>query len=216
MYHYITYFEIASFIAALAAWGIIKKSKYMRLFPVLLFVVVSVESYETFFEPSGNLNNAWLYNIQVPLQYLFYIAILYYAINNKLYRKIIFASAVVLIIVTVITEKYVERQAGFNSWSYSFGSTIVIAGILIKFYEMLKNTTEFNFIYNPFFYILFAFLLFNVGTLPYFAMGNWLWFEKGDKNTVMILHNVMSILNYILYSVYTIAFIWMKMKGSYS
>lgn len=216
MHYYITYFEIAAFIASVTAWGILKKSRYLRLFPVLLFVIVTVEVYETFFAPDTQVTNAWIYNLQVPLQYLFYLTILYYAINHTAFKKIMIASSLLLVIVTIITEKYFTRQGSFNSWSYSCGSALVIAGILVKFYEMLQNPTEFNFTNNPFFYMLFAFLLFNVGTLPYFVMGNWLWFEKGQKQTVIVLQTVMSILNYILYSTYTIAFAWMKKKGSYS
>lgn len=215
MHHYITYFEIAAFIASLMAWGLIKKSRYLRLFPVLLLVIVMVEVYETFFAPPSQVSNAWIYNIQVPLQYLLYLAILYYAINQERYKRIIIVSSLLLILVVIVTEKYLTREGSFNSWSYSLGSVLVIGGILVKFYEMLQNPVEFNFTGSPFFYMLFAFLLFNVGTLPYFVMGNWLWFEKGEKQMVLVLQTVMSILNYVLYSTYTIAFLWMKKKGSY-
>lgn len=216
MHYYITYFKIAAFVASLLAWNVIRKSTYLRLFPVLLLVIVAVEVYETFFATHTQATNAWIYNIQVPLQYLFYLTILYFAINHPFFKKLVIAAAALLVFVTVVTNKYFVEQGTFNSWSYSFGSALVIAGILVKFYEMLQNPTEFNFISNPFFYILFAFLLFNVGTLPYFVMGNWLWFEKGEKQAVMVLQNVMSILNYILYSTYTIAFLWIRKKASYS
>jgi hypothetical protein len=216
MHYYITYFEIAAFAASLLAWNVIRRSRFLRLFPLLLFVIVAVEVYETFFAPPTQLSNAWIYNIQVPLQYLFYLTILYYAIKYPLFKKLIIAASFLLVAITIITNKYFAGQGTFNSWSYSFGSATVIICILVKFYEMLQNPTEFNFIFNPFFYILFAFLLFNVGTLPYFIMGNWLWFEKGEKQTVIVLQNVMSILNYMLYSTYTIAFLWIRKKASYS
>lgn len=216
MHYYITYFEVAAFIASVLAWKVIKQSPYLRLFPLLLLVIVSVEVYETFFAPPRQVSNAWIYNIQVPLQYLFYLTILYHAINHGLFKKMIVVASLLLVIVSVVTEKYFTRPGTFNSWSYSFGSALVIVNILVKFYEMLQNPTEFNFIFNPFFYMLFAFLLFNVGTLPYFVMGNWLYFERGNTAAVVMLQQVMSILNYILYSTYTITFLWIRKKGSYS
>lgn len=214
MHSYIVFFEAAAFIACIAAWNVIKKSKYLRLYALLLFVIVFVEINENSFQSGTHKNNAWLYNIQIPIQYIIYSFILYYAFVSRFFKKAIIAAIVIFIIVTVITQIYYTRPGAFNSWSYSAGSIIFIIGILIKFYEMLQHPEEYNFIRNPFFYMLFAFLLFNVGTLPYFAMGNWLWFYKNDKNTVLLLANVMSVLNYILYSTYTIAFIWMRKKGS--
>jgi hypothetical protein len=216
MYQYITYFEIAAFITSLLAWKVIKTSTYLRLFPLLLLIIVSVEGYETFLVLPDNVNNAWIYNIAVPVQYLIYLAILHYSINNYFWRKIILVFGLMLIVIAIITEMYFTRNGTFNAWSYSLGSAFAIIIILVKFYDILKNPTEFNFIYNPFFYMLFAFLLFNVGTLPYFVMAKWLTFQKHDVDSVKILSDVMSILNYILYSVYTIAFAWMRMKGSFS
>ena len=214
MNYYITYFEIAAFIASLIAWGIIKKNKYLRLYPLLLFVVVSLEVYETFFRQDKSESNTWIYNIQIPLQYLIYMTILYYAFLSITFKRIIIFAALFFIVLCFISEMYLTRKGAFNSWSYSAGSVIVIIAILVKFYEMLQNSAEFNFTRNPFFYMLFAFLFFNIGTLPFFVMGNWLWFEKRNIELVIILQNVGSVLNYILYSTYTIAFIWMRKKGS--
>jgi hypothetical protein len=216
MNYYITYFEIAAFLASLGAWHIIWKSKYMRLFPILLFVIVSLEIYETFFRPAAQINNATIYNFQIPLQHLIYLAILYYALDRPGPRKFILFESISFLLFTIISGIFLTPNRHFNVLSYCFGSVSIIIGIILKFYEMLKNPIEFNFLRKPFFYMLFAFLLFNVGTLPYFAMGNWLYSVKGYKNVIIILQNVMSILNYILYSTYTIAFVWMIRKKAYS
>lgn len=215
MTHYITYFEMAAFAASLLAWSNIKRNNYLRLFPLLLLIIVSVEGYERFIEKRDNVNNAWLYNITVPVQYLIYLAILYYAINNKPFKKIIIAVSVLFIIVTIFTQIFFVQKGTFNTWSYSTGSIILIVLILIKFYEMLQKPAAMDFMYDPFFYMLFAFLLFKVGTLTYFVAANWVGFQQDDQSKVIIFQNVMSILNYILYSVYTTAFVWIKMKGSY-
>jgi len=215
MPHYITYFEIAAFFASLIAWPVIKSNTYLRLFPLLLFIVVSVETYETFFRNGNQKNNALVYNIQVPAQYLVYFAILYFAINNKKFKKLIIFLSIIFPILAIITEISFKRPGSFNSWAYSLGSIIVIIGIIYRFIEIFQSDEWDGFITNPFFYMLLAFLIFNIGTLPYFIMANWLWFHRNDRQTVILLYNVMSVLNYILYSTYTIAFLWMKKKGIY-
>ena len=216
MYHYITYFEIAAFLSSLIAWGSLRKSSYLRWFPLLLFVVVSVEVYETFFRSKNNFFNSKIYNIQVPLQYLLYLTILYYATTRVRYKKLIVIGAILYISVTITSEIFLTTPNHFNVISYSVGSLFLIIFILAKLYEMLQNPTGFNFLKDPFFYILFAFLLFNVGSLPFFAMSNWLYYVKGYKNAVMMLSNVTSVLACILYLTYTIAFVWMTKKKVYS
>ena len=64
--------------------------------------------------------------------------------------------------------------------------------------------------------MLFAFMLFNVGTLPFFAMSNWLYFVRTNTDILFMMQNVMSVLNYILYTTYTIVFIWMIQRKGYS
>ena len=216
MYHYITYFEIAAFLSSLIAWGSLRKSSYLRWFPLLLFVVVSVEVYETFFRSKNNFFNSKIYNIQVPLQYLLYLTILYYATTRVRYKKLIVIGAILYILVTITSEIFLTTPNHFNVISYSVGSLFLIIFILAKLYEMLQNPTGFNFLKDPFFYILFAFLLFNVGSLPFFAMSNWLYYVKGYKNAVMMLSNVTSVLACILYLTYAIVFVWMTKKRVYS
>ena len=49
-----------------------------------------------------------------------------------------------------------------------------------------------------------------MGTLPYFIMGNWLFYDLGRPDLVKALANVMSILNYLLYGTYTVCFVWIS------
>src|SRR4051794_11811059 len=125
MHYYITYFEIAAFAASLLAWNIIKKSRFLRFFPLLLLIIVAVEVYETFFTSHIQISNAWIYNIQVPLQYLVYLTILYHAINYPLFKRLIIVASVLLVVIAIITNKYFAGHGTFNSWSYSFGSASV-------------------------------------------------------------------------------------------
>lgn len=209
----ITYFEIAAFGASIVAWPYIQKSRHLRLFPLLLFIIVVVEVFLTLNKESFFFYNAIIYNVQVPLQHLLYLYILYAAMEGKRARSIVLVSASILVVVAVISTIFLTQGNRINSIAYCTGSVFIIAGILLKFHEMLQNPTEFNFLRNPFFYMLFAFLLFNVGTLPYFTMGNWLYYSmEGGRDILIVLINVMSIFNFVLYTTYSIAFVWMILK----
>ena len=216
MEDYIIWFELSAFGASLIAWPVIRRSPSLRLFPFLLALVAGVEFYFTFFQDVVSPVNSKVYNIQIPLQHLIYIAILYYATERRTYRRFLLVAAAIFVVVIVITLMLLPDPRYTNAWGYCAGSIIIIIGSVSKFYEMLQNPTEFNFLRNPFFYLLFAFLLFNLGTLPYFAMGNWLYRVKAYRKAMIMYIDAMSILNYVLYATYTIVFIWMtRMKSSY-
>lgn len=206
----ITYFEIAALGASLVAWPYIQRNRYLRLFPLLLLIVVAVEVSTTFFKDRLPHFNAIIYNVQVPLQHLLYLYILFLAMERKLFRKFLLIASAVFVIVAVTTTLFFTHGNRINAIAYCTGSIFIITGILMKFHEMLENPTEFNFLKNPFFYMLFAFLLFNVGTLPYFTMGNWLYYSMaGGRDILAVLINVMSIFNCVLYGTYSMAFVWM-------
>jgi hypothetical protein len=151
--------------------------------------------------------------VQVPLQHLLYLYILYAAMEGKFAGRIVLASAIMLVAVTIVSTLFFTEGHRINSIAYCTGSVLIIGGILLKFHEMLQNPTEFNFLKNPFFYMLFAFLLFNVGTLPYFTMGNWLYYSmQGGREILAVFINVMSVFNFILYATYSIAFVWMILR----
>ncbi len=80
---------------------------------------------------------------------------------------------------------------------------------------MLKSPENLDFLKDPFFYMLFALLLFIVGTLPRYLMVSWLATLDNEIEIRRMLGNVSSILNYILYATYTIAFLWMRIKRGY-
>jgi len=215
MSQYITYFEIAAFLASLAAWGVIRRSSYLRLFPLLLLLIVGAEVYETFFRAYKG-SNAWLYNWQVPVQHLLYLLILYYSIEKPSAKRVLLLFMAALLVFIPLSWLFFTAAGRFNGVGYCFGSVLVVIGIIMKFYEMLQNPSDYNFLRKPFFYMLFAFLLFNLGSLPYFAMGNWLYNAIGYKDAVLVLIRVMSILNYILYTTYTFVFIWILQRKAYS
>lgn len=212
----ITYTEVVAFIMSIVAFPQLWKSHYLKWFPLLLFIVVAVEVVQTFFRDFLGDNNSAIYNIQIPLQHLLYMLILYRAMTRPIVKKMIAGAAVFFMIFTIMTVTFYTAPGKFNVLSYCLGATIMVVAILCKFYEMLQSPTDFNFLKIPFFYILFACLLFNLATLPYFLMSNWLYSMQANREILTVLITVMSVFNILMYSTYALVFLWMKVrKGSY-
>lgn len=211
----ITCLEITAFTASLIAWPWIKNTGYLRWFPVLLFIIAFVEGAQEFFRPYFPYFNSDFYNIQVPLQHLLYLLILYHAIISPVKKRFIIVSGAAFIAITLVTLIFYTKPDRFNVLSYCAGSGMLILWILIRFYEMLEKPSDFNFLQTPFFYMLFACLLFNVGTLPYFLMTNWLHFIQEHREITVVFIRVMGVLNCILYGTYTLAFLWIRLKKAH-
>lgn len=212
----IIWFELAAFISSWICWPVIKKSKFLRIYPFLLLLVVTVEGYYSFIAPLHTLN-APVYNVQVPLQYLCYILILYYSAESPRTRRFLVAGFIVILTGNLITGLYFTPEKFNNVWGYSICSLVATIGIVLKLYEMAttSSTSTYDFLRDPFFYLLFAYLFFNLFTLPYFSMANWLHYTgsyQQYKGSFLILFNLMSICNYLLYTTYSIAFVWIARR----
>lgn len=206
---YITWFEIAAFIACLLAVGKLWNHPPWRVFPFLLGITVCVEALETFVY-ADKASNAHTYNVLATLQLLLYGLFLYLNSHSSKVRRIMLWGWLVFLVVALVSMPFYWQPPRFNVIAYTLGCILLVNGILLAFYEMLKSPQGFNFLKLPIFYVLFALLLFIVGTLPYFAMGNWLYFHLRRVDLVQVLANVMSILNYLLYTTYAVCFLWIR------
>jgi hypothetical protein len=208
----VTCLEIAAFLSSLLAWPMIAKTKHLRWFPLLLFIVAFVETTQAFFRSYFPYFNNTFYNIQVPVQHLLYFLILWEAISSKMKKKLLVFSSMGFVLLTVITLVWFTDTNHFNVLGYCAGSTLIVVWILVVFYDMLQDPSNLTFLHMPFFYMLFACLLFNVGTLPYFLTVNWLHFIQKQQEITEIFISVIGILTCILYGTYTACFLWMRLR----
>lgn len=208
---YIKYFELAAFIASLIAWPILKKSSYLKFFPLLLGLIAAGEFYGYYLVLNEHANT-WFYNIFNPCQFFLYLLILYRAIKSKTLKRILLIGSLFIIISVLLRlESFYEK---FNIYMYALGAILVIIGVAGKIYAMV-DAREGSFLRSPVFYIFFAVMLFYTVTMPILVMNNWLGKFDFANATRQILVYAMSILNLILYGTYTCCFLWMRCKVTY-
>ena len=185
----------------------------MRLFPFLLFLIAGGELYGYYLALKYK-NSIWFYNIFDPIMYLFYFAILYFSIYSLNFRRFIIISSIFYIILSSISYYYIARKGEFNQWMYLSGVIILVLCLIRKLYELLEDPKKFDFLKNPFFYILLFTLFFYTLTMPRFVLNSWLTASKSYE-MVAIVNNVSRIFNLLLYAAYTIAFLWIRKTGLY-
>ncbi|MEL6533917.1 MAG: hypothetical protein AAFQ98_00830 [Bacteroidota bacterium] len=212
MQQYIIVFEVMAGLSSWIAWPAIHRIKYLRVFPFLLTLIVGVELSQVLSVPGFIENNAIIYNLLEPIQWTLYAWSFYIAFQSVVYRKFLWFSGVLYYLVFAISFPFYLQSQHYNVIVYALGSVILIVAALMKFYEMLKSPVDFNFLRLPYFYIVFAFLLFTLGTMPYFTMGNWLYYELNQRQTALVFRDVMSFMNLLLYATYTTCFLWIRVK----
>jgi hypothetical protein len=209
---YIKYLELAAFIASLIAWPVLRKSRYLKVFPVLLGLIVAGEFYGYYLRLTKG-NNTWFYNFFNPCQFILYLLILYRAIDNKRLRGLMLAGCVFIAISALLGLEPSFRKM-FNIYMYSLGAMLVITGVAAKIYEMV-NVREDSFLRSPVFYIFFSIIFFYIGTLPILVMNNWLAKFDFFNSIRQVLVITFTILNFVLYGTYTYCFLWLRRKATY-
>ena len=209
-----TYFEIAAFVTSLIAWKQLSDSRSLRLFPLLLLGIVAGELWGAYQIYKTHEDNARLYNIYItPFINVMYYGILYHAIKPLTLKKGIIVFSMLYIGFAILTTLYLYNDTiHYNVLSHCVGALFLIFLLIRLFYEMMINPSELDFLRKPSFYIFFALLLFQVGSLAYFSMANWL---GSHHQLIGFIFYVFDTLNYILYGTYIVAFIWIRAKNIY-
>ncbi len=198
------YFEIAAFLTSVIFWNKIKNTRLRWLLPFLLFIVV-VEILGRYIRKELHAPNVWLYNISVPLEYLFYSFLF-----STFYKKNFSVALVKLFLVVfpvwvLVNIIFVQGFYNFNTHFLKVGSFCMLLFCLLVFVELLMGEELVNPFTEPIFWIACGLFLFNAGEFTYnifsdIKMENW---TTGEKLFLQINNNLI----FVLYTCIIIAII---------
>lgn len=160
------YFEIAAFVTSAIFWRNIKSTGLRWLMP-FLFLIVLVEISGRYIRKVHHLPNAWLYNISVPIEYLFYTFLFYTFYQKKNNRR---AAKIFLIVfpLWVLTNIFlVQGFYFFNTNFLKIGSFFMLLFCFLAFMEILMSEEMINPFRQPVFWIACGLFLFNAGEFTY-------------------------------------------------
>ena len=206
------YFEIAAFAASVIFWYKIKHTR-MRWLMFYLFLIVSVELAGRYISRELHKPNYWLYNISVPVEYLFYTALFYW--HYTLSRNRILARWFLMLfpVFVLINLLAIQGLHQFNNNFLKIGSLSMIIFSCLYFYEILTSEEIIHPPGIPMFWIAIGVFLFNTGEFVYSAASDTLipYWRKWRPTFQLINNNLI----YVLYSFIIIAilsFLWTPQK----
>lgn len=198
-------FEIGCFLISLVFWYKIRNSKLRWFMPFLLFMVV-VELYGRYLRKELLQPNAWLYNLSVPIEYLFYSFIFLIHYKSKLFQNAVKIFMVLFFIFIVANILVIQGFHKFNTNILKIGSFSMIILSCLYFTELLKTESRINLLSEPLFWIATGVFLFNTGEFLYSLFSDFLIINHLDRTRIIFV-TINNKLIWLLYTCLAISFL---------
>jgi hypothetical protein len=193
IHHYI---EITALLVSILVWPHIRKSFLKWLLPFLLFIV-GIEIAGKYIASVLHKNNGWLYNVSIPLEYVFYSFVICQSVKNRFSKKVILFSAVIFCIYVLYTNVVSPGIMKFNAGFLFYGSGLMVFFSCLFFWDLFSEKAVINPLKHSAFWVVSGLFLFNLGEFSYNLFADIL-FEKRDK-TAVFFHQINNYLNLVLY-----------------
>lgn len=205
--------ELLACVTGFIFWNKIK-STYWKWFPVYLALIVLTEiTGEYFLHIQGNLQlNIAVYSyFGIPLQFLFFYWLFYWQFKNSNKGKWPLISAAIYLISLLADLLYISKiRFYFESFSYIIGCLFLLVLILIYFTRFIKSDEILKYKSSMMFFVCIGLMVFYVGAMPFFAFRKALYVNH--KDFFYLYWYIQFGLNYMMYLLFIVSFIWGKPK----
>ena len=204
------YFEIAALLTSIILWFKLRHSKLFWLLP-FLFLIVFVELTGRYIRAELHKPNAWLYNLSVPIEYLFYAFLFYLSFQRKAFKKAAVIFLIGFSIFAVSNILFIQGISKFNTNILKIGSFSMIVLSFFYFVDLLSKEDQFNIFIEPMFWIATGVFLFNTGEFLYTLFSDYLISNHLDK-TRKIFSSINNKLIWVLYTCIVISIICIRQR----
>ena len=196
------YAIMISLIASLFALQKKDLPPYLKLFPFFLFITLLVELTATYLI-TKDISNVPVYNFFSIVEFIFYLFVIKQVISSAVVKKMIIVTIFLYPMAALINLMFRDIYR-LQIIPYSISCLIIVIYAIYYFYELFKSTSSVNLKREPAFWIITSLLFFYTCSFPIFGFANFLsGFSVIGRN----IGAVLVILNVILYSLFTVAFL---------
>lgn len=212
MQHILYLLELVACITGFIYWNKIKGS-FWKWFPFYLAIICAVEitgdvlNYNQTYEIKNVIYN----NFSIPLEFLFFYW-LYYKYASGKRRKLLVVLCITVYVISFVLDQLYFRNTNFyfNSFSYCIGNMVLLVAIISFFIQFSTSNEIIHFKRSMIFWVSLGALIFYLGSLPFYGLYNLLY--KKYFEVFVFYSYIMYVCNWIMYSLFTVAFIWGKPK----
>jgi hypothetical protein len=202
------YFTIGAFIISVAVLYRFN-NKPLRWFIPFLFFMVCAELTGRYIRKILHEPNIWLYNITIPIEYLFYGFIIGSLCLGKNSRNIVFWLLGLFALWALINLLFIQGYSSLATNNLKTGICLMIMFSGIGLIDLFKNDQHKTLLTNPLFWICTGVLFFNSGEFLYnFFFDSML--KNGWDKTASVFASINNKLIYVLYTCLSIAIVCSK------
>lgn len=202
------WFESLTLIISIFSYNKIKDKPYKWFIPFLVFMVI-IELMGWYMKNVAVVSNSWLYNISIPVEYIFYSFLFYKSYQSRLFKKIAGILFYAIPVGSLFNIVFIQGFFAFNTNILLVGCCVMIFLCCLFFADLFKRENEFVLLREPMFWITTGLLFFNLGELSYNLFFDYLLVHKQDPKAILFT-SINSILVYVLYTFISIALICVK------
>lgn len=209
----IKYLELTAALTGMFCYYKKRRSIWFA-FAVFLLFLFSMEMLGTWLgQQKMFLQNTRLYKwLVVPALFIMYHTVFYTILKKKVIRKSVIISGAVFIAIALFENVFWNQKHYYSlSLSISIGCISVLTYTLLYFFQLLKSDSLLHFKKLMPFWFCIGLLIFYLGGFPYLTFFNSMAISH-NKDIVQAYRWIFIILNYIMYLLFTLGFIWSKPK----
>ena len=205
--------NIFELLACLTGFFYIKKLKgsYWYYFPFYLAVVVVTEitaEYISYVLHNVPLNTKVYIYFGIPVQFLFFYWVFYQYFKKTKNNKWPVLLGGVYILCLMIELFYPGKMKFFPSFSYMQGNIFLLILILMFYVRFINSDDLLAYRQSMMFWVCLGLMVFYLGTLPFYGLRNVLYEQY--TQIFYLYYYASFILNYLMYNMFIIAFIWAR------
>ncbi|AEW02011.1 hypothetical protein Niako_5780 [Niastella koreensis GR20-10] len=195
--------EVICFLASLALFFQASLPRYLKTFPFFLLLTIIIEIIGDLLV-KRKIDSIPMYNIFTTFEFIFYLYILRRIIYNVRVKKLIVLLMAIYPVLVLINMLFFQENT-FHTNTYSLGCLLIVGACIYYFYEIFQTTHSVNLVKEPAFWICSGLLFFYTCSFPLVGLWNHLY---GLPRIILLnLNAVLQILNILLYSLFSIAFL---------
>lgn len=204
------YFTIGSFIISVVFLYPFKE-KTLRWFIPFLFLMVSAELLGRYIRRVLHEPNTWLYNITIPIEYVFYGFIIGSLCLTPFFKKIIFWLTGFLATWALFNLLFLQGINNLCTYTLKAGSACMMIFSFIGMIDIFMDDEHNTLLANPQFWICTGVLFFNAGEFTYLFFFD-TFLEKGWDKTASLFGSINNKMIFILYTCISIALICFRIQ----
>jgi hypothetical protein len=199
------YYFIA--LGMLAGFGMMARGQmvpYLRLFPYFLLITLVGEITAWQFYLEG-ISNTALYNFLSTAAFIFYMNLIRQVVFSRKAKKVIKWVMLLYLAGALINILFIQTLHSFHTITYSLGCFLIVIISMYYFYQLFQLPHSTNLAREPAFWIASGLLFYYLCALPIMGAVNYLYTLPGVS--ARSLEQITTILNVLLYSLFTISFL---------